>query len=71
MARLRSKMLDKLISINNGRINSSIRERFQEREKSFISEFGCLSESTKGRKRKEEHCPIRTPFQVDRDRIVY
>jgi len=51
--------------------HNSIREHFQEREKSNISEHGCLSSLTKGRKKYEEPCPIRTPFQIDRDRIVY
>ncbi|CAN2041812.1 Deoxyguanosinetriphosphate triphosphohydrolase-like protein [Candidatus Magnetomoraceae bacterium gMMP-15] len=49
----------------------SIREEFQKREKSFISPFGCLSSETKGRQREIEPCLIRTPFQRDRDRIVY
>lgn len=49
----------------------SIREDFEKREKNFISEFGCLSSESKGRRFKEELCPIRTEFQRDRDRIVY
>jgi len=49
----------------------SIREEFEKREKNFMSPFGCLSSSSKGRQKKEEACPIRTVFQVDRDRIVY
>jgi len=50
---------------------TSIREKFQEREKSFISRQGCLSATSRGRSRQEPECPIRTPFQRDRDRIVY
>jgi dGTPase len=50
---------------------TSICEDFQKREKGFISPYGCLSADTRGRKTPEEPCPIRTPFQVDRDRIVY
>jgi len=49
----------------------TIREHFQNREKSFIAKYGCLSNETKGRSKKEDPCPIRTPFQIDRDRIVY
>ncbi len=49
----------------------TIREKFEIREKSFLSPFGCLSSESKGRNRPEEPCPIRTAFQVDRDRIVY
>ena len=48
-----------------------IRETYQAREKNFISEFGCLSSETKGRLKKEHLCSIRTPFQLDKDRIVY
>lgn len=49
----------------------NIRENFEKREKGFISPFGCLSAESRGRMKKEELCPIRTAFQVDRDRIVY
>jgi dGTPase len=49
----------------------SIREEFEKREKNFMSPFGCLSAKTKGRVKKEELCPVRTAFQLDRDRIVY
>jgi len=49
----------------------SIREEFEKREQNFMSPFGCLSSDTKGRVKKEEFCPVRTAFQLDRDRIVY
>jgi len=49
----------------------TIREEFEKREKSFMSAFGCLSSESRGRRRREAPCPIRTVFQVDRDRIVY
>jgi dGTPase len=49
----------------------SIRESFQQREKSFLSKYGSLSAETKGRVKEEEACSIRTPYQLDRDRIVY
>jgi dGTPase len=49
----------------------NIREQFEKREKNFMSPFGCQSAQTRGRKRTEAPCPIRTAFQVDRDRIVY
>ncbi|MBL0701295.1 MAG: deoxyguanosinetriphosphate triphosphohydrolase [Desulfosarcina sp.] len=49
----------------------TIRKTFENREKSFMSPVGCLSAESKGRAIKEKACPIRTPFQVDRDRIVY
>lgn len=49
----------------------SIREDFEARERGFISRYGCLSAESRGRKKKEPPCPIRTSFQKDRDRIVY
>ena len=49
----------------------TIRENFEKREKNFMSPFGCQSAHSKGRKVLEGACPIRTAFQVDRDRIVY
>ena len=49
----------------------NIREEFEQREKDFISPFGCLSAESRGRMKKEPPCLIRTAFQVDRDRIVY
>lgn len=49
----------------------SIREHFEERERSFISPYGCLSAESRGRRREEHVCPIRTAFQLDRDRIIY
>jgi dGTPase len=49
----------------------SIREEFEKREKNFMSPFGCLSAATRGRDRDEKPCPVRTVFQLDRDRIVY
>lgn len=49
----------------------SIRENFERREKNFMSPFGCQSADSKGRDILEAPSPIRTAFQVDRDRIVY
>lgn len=49
----------------------SIRELFQKREESFLSRHGALSRNAVRRRREEEPCSIRTPFQMDRDRIVY
>ncbi len=49
----------------------TIREDFEEREKSFISPFGMLAASSRGRQCQEEPCPVRTIFQQDRDRIVF
>jgi dGTPase len=49
----------------------SIREEFEKRERNFMSPFGCLSAESRGRKAAEKPCPVRTAFQLDRDRIVY
>ncbi len=49
----------------------TIREEFEEREKRFMSPMGCLSVKSRGRHEDEAPCPIRTPFQRDRDRILY
>jgi dGTPase len=49
----------------------SIRESFEERERGFMAPYGCLSAASRGRRRPEPPCPIRTAFQVDRDRILY
>jgi len=49
----------------------TIRENFEKREKNFMSPFGCQSADSRGREKEESACPIRTAFQVDRDRIVY
>lgn len=40
-------------------------------ERETLSLHACLSENTKGRETPEEPCPIRTPFQRDRDRILH
>ena len=49
----------------------SIKERFQSRENSFLSKFGTPSTTARRRKEEVPGCNIRTPFQLDRDRIVY
>lgn len=51
--------------------HSSIRKNFEDRERGFIAPYGCLSAESRGRRRAEPLCPIRTAFQVDRDRILY
>jgi dGTPase len=61
---------DELQAIRNN-TDMTIRQLFQKREDSFISPYGCKSNQTRGRTIEEPPCPIRTPFQRDRDRIVY
>ncbi len=48
-----------------------IREKIEERELSFLSPLASKSSTTKGRKRYEEPCSLRTEFQRDRDRILH
>jgi dGTPase len=52
-------------------MTKSIREKFEKREESFMSPFGCPSSMSKGRAIPEKPCDVRTAFQLDRDRIVY
>lgn len=48
-----------------------IREEYEETEEKSLCEYAVLSKNTKGRKKEEEKCPIRTEFQRDRDRITH
>ena len=49
----------------------NIRRLEEERERRDFCEFACLSENSRGRKRPEEDCDIRTCFMRDRDRIIH
>ncbi|MCI5622404.1 MULTISPECIES: deoxyguanosinetriphosphate triphosphohydrolase [Anaerostipes] len=49
----------------------NIREKQEQSEKDFLSVYATLSINTKGRKRPEVECEIRTCFQRDRDRILH
>lgn len=51
--------------------DSSIRERNQQVENRFLCPLATRSILSKGRQRPEPECPIRTPFQRDRDRIIH
>src|SRR5574344_839042 len=51
--------------------NCTIREKIENREIEFLSEFATKSRFSKGRVKEEEECPIRTVFQRDRDRIIH
>ena len=48
-----------------------IRKQIEKNEKLILSEYAMLASDSKGRKREEEKCPIRTDFQRDRDRIIH
>jgi dGTPase len=49
----------------------SIRAIFQNRERDFLSPYGTPSQQASRRTPETAVCSIRTPFQLDRDRIVY
>ncbi|MBI5550398.1 MAG: deoxyguanosinetriphosphate triphosphohydrolase [Desulfobacterales bacterium] len=49
----------------------TLREQFEKREANFLSPHGCRSAESRGRVTAEAACPIRTAFQVDKDRILY
>jgi dGTPase len=45
--------------------------RVREQEEAWLSPLAVRSYETRGRERDEEPCPLRTPFQRDRDRILH
>lgn len=49
----------------------NIRECRERAEEDMLSSFASLSKDSKGRKRQEEPCPIRTIYQRDKDRIIH
>jgi dGTPase len=46
------------------------RERTEERERATLSSWATLAAETKGRDQHEDADPLRTVFQIDRDRIL-
>lgn len=49
----------------------TIRERYEQAEHLFLSEYATFSADTRGREREEEPGLYRTAFQRDRDRILH
>lgn len=49
----------------------NMRESVEINERNNLSEYACLSVNSKGRKKAENKCEIRTDFQRDRDRIIH
>ena len=49
----------------------TIRERTERIEHETLSSFASFSDSSRGRARPEEPCPLRTCWQRDRDRILH
>ena len=52
-------------------MSSLPRKYTEELEHKMLSPFACFADTTKGRQREEEKCPLRTEFQRDRDRIIH
>lgn len=48
-----------------------VREALEEREREILSPLASLSINSKGRRREEEKCQLRTDYQRDRDRIIH
>ncbi|MBQ4122348.1 deoxyguanosinetriphosphate triphosphohydrolase [bacterium] len=53
------------------KIFENVRNKIEKRELQFLSDCATKSSQTKGRKRYEEPCDLRTEFQRDRDRILH
>ena len=49
----------------------SVREMTENNEKLILSDEACLSSRSRGRRKEETPCEIRTDFQRDRDRIIH
>ncbi len=47
------------------------REITEHFEAEILCSYACLSKDTKGRRREQEKCSLRTEFQRDRDRIIH
>jgi dGTPase len=54
-----------------GQVAHAFAERMREFEEHWLSPLAVRSYATRGRELPEEECPVRTPFQRDRDRIVH
>ena len=53
-------------------MSSEIRKQLEEKEKSLLSPYACLSAESKGRMKEErDRCDLRTVFQRDRDRVIH
>lgn len=48
-----------------------IRTETQRIERETLSPFAALSENTRGREWETAACPIRTPYQQDRDKVIH
>ncbi|MBR4073140.1 MAG: dNTP triphosphohydrolase, partial [Clostridia bacterium] len=49
----------------------NIRQNSEAFEEQFLSSFAMLSRNSRGRKKPEKECELRTVYQRDRDRIIH
>lgn len=49
----------------------NVRERIMQTEKQILSPYASLSQNSKGRKKPEIECNLRTCYQKDRDKILH
>lgn len=49
----------------------TVKERTEKQEREYLCSDATLSADSRGRKRQEEPCVLRTDFQRDRDRIIH
>ncbi|HEX6702637.1 MAG TPA: HD domain-containing protein [Gaiellaceae bacterium] len=54
-----------------GTVADAFAARVREHEEAWLSPLAVRSYETRGRARSEQPCPLRTPFQRDRDRILH
>jgi dGTPase len=54
-----------------GTVADAFEARIREHEDAWLSPLAVRSYDTRGRERPEEPCPLRTPFQRDRDRVLH
>ena len=59
------------IEVYMTKLEDSIKFRLEQRELDTLSDFATKSRFTKGRKKQEDTCLLRTEFQRDRDRILH
>ncbi len=49
----------------------TVRLRNEDTERQLLSSHATLAAESRGRRTDDEHCPVRTVFQRDRDRIIH
>ncbi len=62
---------DIVCHLRSGVMLMTVAQMVCEREHTYLSEFACLSENTRGREQLTPPCTTRTEFQRDRDRIIH